>query len=67
VAVLRQKFLCFHGDLSPEFKKIDQIRSINKPIQNAEDNPLVCSLVWSDPSDGLDHFMKNRKGKGYLF
>uniref|UniRef100_A0A0K0CTC3 SER_THR_PHOSPHATASE domain-containing protein n=1 Tax=Angiostrongylus cantonensis TaxID=6313 RepID=A0A0K0CTC3_ANGCA len=58
------KILCMHGGLSPNFKTLDQLRQITRPIDPP--NPsLHIDLLWSDP----DHcgWQANTRGVSYVF
>jgi diadenosine tetraphosphatase ApaH/serine/threonine PP2A family protein phosphatase len=43
-----ERFLCLHGGLSPHFKTIDDIQSIDRFQEPGKQGPL-CDILWSDP------------------
>ncbi|KAK8894167.1 hypothetical protein M9Y10_022600 [Tritrichomonas musculus] len=65
-AKIGEKILCLHGGLSPGFTATSQISQLERPISNYE-NPVVCGLLWSDPSEKTDFFMPSPRGTGFLF
>lgn len=58
--------LCLHGGISPDLSSLDQIKSLQRPIQ-AYSDPLVCSILWSDPSQETQSFIASRRGTGFYF
>lgn len=65
-AKIGTKILCLHGGLSPGFTETSQISKLERPIANYE-NPVVCGLLWSDPSEKTDLFLPSPRGTGFLF
>ena len=65
-AKIGTKILCLHGGLSPGFSTASQISQLDRPITNYE-NPVVCGLLWSDPSEKTDSFLPSPRGTGFLF
>jgi diadenosine tetraphosphatase ApaH/serine/threonine PP2A family protein phosphatase len=69
-AIIQNNILCIHGGLSQEFTSIDQIRLIEKPVQNYDDYPILPGFFWSDPSNlNEDHFeyLPSPRNIGELF
>ncbi|CAB3406795.1 unnamed protein product [Caenorhabditis bovis] len=46
------KILCMHGGISPYLTSLNDIKNIQRPIVDINDNKLALDLLWSDP---LDH------------
>lgn len=65
-AVVEEKILCMHGGLSPELKKLDQIRGIPRPIDVPEQG-LLCDLLWADPDKDVKGWGPNERGVSYTF
>ena len=57
-ARLGKKVFCVHGGLSPELRKVEQINSIQRPVEIPESG-LLCDLMWADPSDETDDWEDN--------
>jgi len=65
-AVVDDRIFCVHGGLSPDLVSLDQISSIERPIEVPEDG-LLCDLLWSDPSEDTDSWSPNDRGASYIF
>ncbi|KAJ6249622.1 serine/threonine-protein phosphatase pp1 isozyme 2 [Anaeramoeba flamelloides] len=65
-AVVSDKIFCVHGGLSPNFKKLQDINKIKRPIKVGEEG-LVCDLLWSDPSDEITGWGESDRGVSYTF
>jgi len=50
-AIIDENYLCMHGGLGRELKKIDDIRRIDRKREIPATGPL-CDLLWSDPYEG---------------
>lgn len=56
-----------HGGLSPELKRINKIKTINRPT-DIPTSGLLCDILWSDPADEVKGFEDNtERGISYLF
>lgn len=66
-ALVNNSIFCVHGGLSPHLQKIDAICSLQRPIPNYLNLPLVSDIVWSDPTDTISDFAANQRGSGVLF
>lgn len=49
-AVADDKYICMHGGISPELKKINEINDVNRFIEPPLKG-LICDLLWSDPAE----------------
>ncbi|ERN04301.1 serine/threonine-protein phosphatase PP1 [Amborella trichopoda] len=65
-AVIDDKILCMHGGLSPELESLDQIRSIERPV-DVPDQGLLCDLLWADPDREIKGWGENDRGVSYTF
>lgn len=65
-AVIKKKIFCIHGGLGPDINKIDDIRSIKRPVINSYD-PIVENAVWSDPRNNITGFTESERGGGKFF
>ncbi|OHS99220.1 Serine/threonine-protein phosphatase PP1 isozyme 9 [Tritrichomonas foetus] len=64
--ILYNKIICVHGGPCPELQKVSQLDAIERPIPDYE-NPLICGILWSDPSFNIPSYMPSRRGTGWLF
>ena len=65
-AVINEKIFCVHGGLSPELKKIEDIKNISRPTE-IPDNGLICDLLNSDPDFDVIDYDENDKGISVVF
>ena len=65
-ARISNEILCVHGGLGPHLSRLSQIIELQRPIQSYED-PILCGLLWSDPSEKTDTFMSSPRGTGFVF
>ncbi|KVH95400.1 serine/threonine-protein phosphatase PP1-like [Cynara cardunculus var. scolymus] len=65
-AIIDEKILCMHGGLSPDLKRLDQLRNINRPI-DIPDEGLLCDLLWADPDKDVKGWGVNKRGVSYTF
>jgi len=65
-ALVEDKILCMHGGLSPDLKKLDQIRDIERPT-DVPDSGLLCDLLWSDPDKDISGWGENARGVSFVF
>lgn len=67
-AIVNKQIFCIHGGLTPRLKNIEQINSINRPIDTFEESPLLTDVVWGDPAEDSEcRFSENPRGRGYIF
>jgi serine/threonine-protein phosphatase 6 catalytic subunit len=64
-AIVENSVFCVHGGLSPDVKKLDQIRTINR-VQEIPHEGAFGDLVWSDPED-IETWAVSPRGAGWLF
>jgi len=65
-AVVDNKYFCIHGGLSPEFKKIDVLNSIERNKEIPEKG-IITDLIWSDPKEDVNEFEPSKKGAGQFY
>lgn len=44
------KYLCMHGGIGPDMKKVTGINSINRFIEPPLSG-MICDILWSDPAE----------------
>jgi serine/threonine-protein phosphatase 2B catalytic subunit len=49
-ALLNSKFLCVHGGISPDIKKLSDIAKIDRFREPPTSGPM-CDLLWADPCE----------------
>lgn len=54
--VIQDLILCLHGGIGSSFKRLDQLESIQRPLEvvhevNTPLEKLVVDILWSDPTD----------------
>lgn len=64
-AVIGGKILCLHGGIFPEFKMLDQLKSIQRPADVKSD--FMTNLLWSRWEQDVDTFKESTRGNGMLF
>jgi protein phosphatase len=65
-AIVDRRILCVHGGFGPEFRSLDQIRNLVRPIHEFDDD-LLAGLLWSDPRDECPTFEPSLRGIGWYF
>ncbi|KAI8992029.1 Metallo-dependent phosphatase-like protein [Mycotypha africana] len=65
-AVVGGRIFCVHGGLSPYLNSMQQINSIQRPIDIPEEG-LLNDLLWSDPSDAFSDWSENDRGVSVCF
>ncbi|OHS93095.1 Serine/threonine protein phosphatase PP1 [Tritrichomonas foetus] len=67
-AIIEDKYFCVHGGLSQELDSIQDIISLQRPTEVADEG-LLIDLLWSDPNTnaGCLDFEKSERGASYLF
>lgn len=57
---------CVHGGLSDQLTLIERINILNRQDEIPSEGP-ISDLMWSDPDEKIQSFMKNSRGAGLLF
>jgi diadenosine tetraphosphatase ApaH/serine/threonine PP2A family protein phosphatase len=65
--LLGRTYVCLHGGIGPSVPGIQTIRKVTLPLYSYENQPAVCELVWSDPTDTTARFLASPRGSGYVF
>ena len=65
-SLIDDKILCVHGGLSPDLKKIEDIKNIVRPTEIPESG-LLCDLLNSDPDIKTLGYDKNNRGISVIF
>ncbi|GMN40681.1 hypothetical protein TIFTF001_009908 [Ficus carica] len=65
-AVIDDKIFCMHGGLSPELESLDQVRTIERPV-DVPDQGLLCDLLWADPDRDIKGWGENDRGVSFTF
>uniref|UniRef100_A0A1I7Z071 Serine/threonine-protein phosphatase n=1 Tax=Steinernema glaseri TaxID=37863 RepID=A0A1I7Z071_9BILA len=67
-ALVQNRILCMHGGISPHIESLDDIRSIRRPLEDPNQVPVACDLLWSDPMTDFDGYKHNNiRGVGVYF
>ncbi|MCQ2819691.1 MAG: metallophosphoesterase [archaeon] len=65
-ATIDGKILLMHGGLSPQLKKVEQLKQIARP-SDVPDEGILCDLLWADPDVDAKGFEKNERGVSWVF
>jgi serine/threonine-protein phosphatase PP1 catalytic subunit len=67
-ATIDDHIFCVHGGLSPRLESLDQIRSLQRPLEVPEDG-LLCDLLWADPDPdpAMEGWGQNDRGISVTF
>jgi serine/threonine-protein phosphatase PP1 catalytic subunit len=65
-AVIGDRIFCVHGGLSPGVMDIQQLESLERPIDIPPEGPLT-DLLWADPSAEHTGFIPSDMGTSYTF
>ncbi|EAX85289.1 Ser/Thr protein phosphatase, putative [Trichomonas vaginalis G3] len=70
-ALVNQEHLCMHGGLGPGFVSLNQIEQIERPIFSVDTetkfSQILDSILWSDPSEMIQQYTNNNRGKGFVY
>lgn len=65
-AVISDRIFCAHGGLSPNLRRLDDIRSVKRPI-NIPDEGMVTDILWSDPDKDTQGWQYSSRGISFIF
>jgi serine/threonine-protein phosphatase PP1 catalytic subunit len=65
-AIIDDKIFCIHGGISPEMDSLDDIRSMQRPMEIPEEG-LLCDLLWADPCPDVETWEENDRGTSVCF
>lgn len=71
-AIINEKFIAFHGGISPELKSKADINKIDR-FKEPPKQGLFCDILWSDPVDKADGFVEGgfkgneQRGCSYVY
>ncbi|AWS00170.1 metallophosphoesterase [Metallosphaera hakonensis] len=65
-AAIVNNYLCVHGGIARNLKKVEQIEDLKKPDIIPEDE-IAFEMLWNDPREELDGFVPNIRGEGTFF
>lgn len=65
-AVISERMFCVHGGLSPLLSDLNQIESMQRPIEIPE-RGLIVDLLWSDPLGSHDGWRTSERGTSFTF
>lgn len=65
-AKLFGQILCVHAGISPNFRHLDQLNGIKRPIIDDNDS-LLSGIFWSDPTDMNSSYGTSHRGVGFSF
>jgi protein phosphatase len=63
---LNGTFLCVHGGIGPDVVTLQQIAALQRPITTFDD-PIVESLMWSDPDPAVTFQKSSRRDYGFEY
>ena len=58
--LINEKFIALHGGISPDLKKLEDIKNISRFTEPPKSG-LICDILWSDPID------KDEEAKNVLY
>ena len=65
-AIVEDKIFCVHGGISPHLQSLEDIKTIQRPLEVPEEG-LICDLLWSDPNPDVNDWEDNERGTSYCF
>ncbi|VDO62271.1 unnamed protein product [Haemonchus placei] len=54
-----KKILCMHGGISAYLNSLEDIRKIQRPMDEPNNNPLAMDLLWADPMLNIQGYAPN--------
>ncbi|OHS96490.1 protein phosphatase-1 [Tritrichomonas foetus] len=54
-ATVNGRILCIHGGISPDFKNLNQLKNLKRPL-NISESRLIIDLLWSDPDSETESY-----------
>lgn len=66
-AIVDKTIFCVHGGISEYLSDISQIRKIQRPLNSNDFTPMIKDLLWSDPLNGITHYLPSNRGTGNYF
>lgn len=61
-AVVNDYYFCIHGGICPGLS-LDRLNGADR----VHEFPELGNVLWSDPTDDTEYFVKSQRGAGYLF
>lgn len=65
-ATIDQRIFCVHGGLSPLLHNMKQIEELNRKSEPSLES-MYSHMLWSDPSDAVNEWVRSERRCGYLF
>lgn len=65
-ATIGDDIVCVHAGIGPASYTLEQLDKIERPFHDYND-PRLCGIFWSDPTDSPISFQNSPRGMGYLF
>jgi protein phosphatase len=60
-ACIGRSVLCVHGGIGPDVESLEQIAALNRPLRSYDEDDVVGSLLWSDPTEALREFQPSAR------
>lgn len=66
-ALVGGRILCMHGGLSPMLERMDQLRHLQRPLDNPPNPSMILDLLWADPDLWNRGWNVNTRGASFTF
>ena len=66
LALIDDNILCVHGGIGPQWFSVNQVKKLNRPIDEFDDD-IISSMLWSDPTEKAVDYDVSPRGMGHLF